>query len=393
MALTVRKRRSDNGKYVFIETKIKNEQDLLRWINSNLPRPDSIPYIRISDGLKKLVLPMIKDSTVIGHKRFFMLIIGANNNIKFKSQLEFWTNRGYTENEAHIKVAEFQSISSNEFAKKRKENPERYNDILPNQIGYWIKLGYTDEEAVELVRERQTTFSLDKCIEKYGEIEGLQRWEARQAKWQKSRLASLNEGLWDTESQGVTYKKWEEVHGDNWIVELFNSKKEFQIKSSHHKFYELVINHKNELLEQAFKLEWDDFIVFSSLGIVSYVLKTSKNDLIEAWLDHHDISYVKGIYSNRYWKNGKYYASKGELSIGMYLESLNIDFDTNIRYPNSKRIADFYIPALDLYIEYMGMDDDTYILRKNELKEHKIIWSSNIAFIKNKIHEKIYKQQ
>jgi hypothetical protein len=36
------------------------------------------------------------------------------------------------------------------------------------------------------LKERQATFSLKKCISKYGEIEGLKIFEDRQKKWQKT---------------------------------------------------------------------------------------------------------------------------------------------------------------------------------------------------------------
>ena len=37
-----------------------------------------------------------------------------------------------------------------------------------NQIEYWIKKGFSEEEAKMKVAERQRTFTLEKCIEKYG---------------------------------------------------------------------------------------------------------------------------------------------------------------------------------------------------------------------------------
>ena len=58
-------------------------------------------------------------------------------------------------------------------------------DRVTSQIGYWIKRGYSEEDAKKIVSERQKTFTLEKCIEKYGEEEGLKRWKERQEKWSK----------------------------------------------------------------------------------------------------------------------------------------------------------------------------------------------------------------
>lgn len=60
------------------------------------------------------------------------------------------------------------------------------DDRTTAQIGYWTNKGYTEEEAKELVSERQRTFTLEKCIEKYGEDEGIKVFKERQVKWQNN---------------------------------------------------------------------------------------------------------------------------------------------------------------------------------------------------------------
>jgi hypothetical protein len=62
---------------------------------------------------------------------------------------------------------------------KHKTNPE----ISPMKKEYWIAKGYTESLAEEKVTKRQTTFSKDICIEKYGEVDGIERWKTRQRKW------------------------------------------------------------------------------------------------------------------------------------------------------------------------------------------------------------------
>jgi G:T-mismatch repair DNA endonuclease (very short patch repair protein) len=52
---------------------------------------------------------------------------------------------------------------------------------------YWISKGHTQEEAKQIVSEKQSTFSLAKCIEKYGEEGGTNKWKARQERW-KSKV-------------------------------------------------------------------------------------------------------------------------------------------------------------------------------------------------------------
>lgn len=53
----------------------------------------------------------------------------------------------------------------------------------PTQINYWIKKGFSPDEAKDKVYKRQQTFSKTICIEKYGEEEGIKRFNERQEKW------------------------------------------------------------------------------------------------------------------------------------------------------------------------------------------------------------------
>lgn len=63
-----------------------------------------------------------------------------------------------------------------------KTRSDRGNDTTT--IKYYLKKTDGDEaEAAKLLKERQTTFSLEKCIEELGEIDGHKRWKERQIKW------------------------------------------------------------------------------------------------------------------------------------------------------------------------------------------------------------------
>lgn len=55
--------------------------------------------------------------------------------------------------------------------------------ISDTTIQYYINKGYSQDDSEKLLKERQTTFSLDKCIEKYGYDEGYKKWIDRQEKW------------------------------------------------------------------------------------------------------------------------------------------------------------------------------------------------------------------
>ena len=68
------------------------------------------------------------------------------------------------------------------------------NPFYTSNVEYLMEYkGLTEQEAIDFVSERQATFSKEKCIEKYGDIEGLNIWQARQDKWQDTLNSKSDE--------------------------------------------------------------------------------------------------------------------------------------------------------------------------------------------------------
>lgn len=72
-----------------------------------------------------------------------------------------------------------------EFRKKLKE-AQKNGKHNSNQLIYWLEQGYDETTAKKKLKERQTTFSLEKCIEKFGKEDGEKRFKERQEKWQQT---------------------------------------------------------------------------------------------------------------------------------------------------------------------------------------------------------------
>ena len=98
---------------------------------------------------------------------------------------DYWTSKGYTEEEAKNTVSEIQRKN----AKKRTKNSyQNFSKKVKYSIDYWTDKGYSREEA-ELLR----TPYLSKCkndlpslIQRYGEEKGLLKHITRVAKYKKS---------------------------------------------------------------------------------------------------------------------------------------------------------------------------------------------------------------
>jgi very-short-patch-repair endonuclease len=54
------------------------------------------------------------------------------------------------------------------------------------KIDYYLEQGYSEEDSEKMLKNRQSTFSKEICIKKYGKKEGLKIFTDRQEKWQKS---------------------------------------------------------------------------------------------------------------------------------------------------------------------------------------------------------------
>jgi len=63
---------------------------------------------------------------------------------------------------------------------------EREKSILNTTLEYYFNKGLTLEEATIALKERQSTFSLEKCIQKHGPERGLEVFKKRQDKWMKT---------------------------------------------------------------------------------------------------------------------------------------------------------------------------------------------------------------
>jgi len=156
-------------------------------------------------NIKKQIINILKNNNKINKTNFFKLVrkIFSNNNSSYL-QIIYWINRGYTEEEARIKISKIQKNNFDKGIKKISKdkditiqeaikefskniinrNKEIYKQIplwqlkerSPRCIEYWIKNGYTKEEAKDKVYKVNDNSSLDYHIKKYGEKIGNEKY-------------------------------------------------------------------------------------------------------------------------------------------------------------------------------------------------------------------------
>ncbi len=103
-----------------------------------------------------------------------------------KCNIEYWIERGFSKEESKIRVKEFQKENSEKFIEKLIQNPEKYLGRTQTQLQYWINKGFSEEDSKIKLKERQNTNSLSFFVKKYGEAEGIVKFNERLDKFSYS---------------------------------------------------------------------------------------------------------------------------------------------------------------------------------------------------------------
>lgn len=163
---------------------------------------------------------------------------------------------GLTEQEKKDKINEL-------YNKKIKSMNENCNNPLKKE--YYIKRGYTEDEATNAIKERQSTFTLEKCIEKYGEDEGLKRWQERQKKWMNTLNSKSEEEkirINKAKAMGLSFSKGYSKISQELFWKLYNI---------------LSKNYKN--------------IYFATLGINGDYVESNNEYIVENKLHHYFLDF------------------------------------------------------------------------------------------------------
>jgi len=180
-----------------------------------------------------------------------------------------------------------------EFSKKVHENitPEQQS----TRIEYWLKKGYNEIDAKQKLSERQRTFTLEKYIEKHGEIDGLKIWNERQNKWQKSLLENGNLKCGFSKiSQKLFYDILEQYEIKDRINVYFATKNK-----------EYFISEKNENLSEKNKFYQYDFTDKNKKKIIEFNSDMYHANPIKWKNNDNPHPYRKWLKSEDIWKHDK----------------------------------------------------------------------------------------
>ena len=158
------------------------------------------------------------------------------------------------------------------------------------------------EEAQEKLKERQITFSLQICIDKYGEEIGLIKWQERQDKWQKTLDAKSPEEKLAILIKKIARPNFWSVESITFFDELIN---EIEQKINNFDYYyknnEYYINTKGKFYLYDFTIKELKIIIEYNGSHVHPNKKLMTNEQWNNWKnpynkDNADISYKKDLH-------------------------------------------------------------------------------------------------
>jgi hypothetical protein len=122
--------------------------------------------------------------------------------------------------------------------------------VLTTDIQYYLNQGLSPEDAKAALSKRQTTFNKEICIEKYGEVEGLKRWEERQSKWKKSLVDGGNMTSGYSKVSQELFDSIERVMGSRENFKYATKGGEFGITEGEKTYqYDFIDTENNKIIE------------------------------------------------------------------------------------------------------------------------------------------------
>lgn len=342
-------------------------------------------------------------------------------------KIETWVKKGYTEEEALYQIKIRRPTNKEYFMHKfGMSDEEAQQAVIDRQTElskrsasrskehirkasvrckeYWMSRGMNEAEALDAVRDIQATFSLKKCIAKYGVVEGTRLWKERQERWQNTINSKSDEEKHTINSKKNVYKlenftnkyglelgrkKFKDhiIASNGWVFDSYDDLKKlileaiqpldiylpvnkFIKKYIRNYFWELIPRPKSvsKWLSSFIDFETDYNIIikphgYFNLHLGDSILRSGKEIVFYKLLTRHGLIYNIDYYVDRRYND-----------------------DTLLRY-------DFYFPVNNIYVEICGFSTDEKYNANMEYKKQTfgsfLLWNESeyenfiVEYLKN----------
>ena len=308
-------------------------------------------FIKFNEVDRDKILSLIEETEFISYKQI---------KPKLKSILQypdtvynplFLRCMGWSDEDITEFIKNRQKDNSKKLIELKKLNPEYYGDKTTTNIKYWLKKGFNEDQAKELLKQRQSTFSLKKCIEKYGEETGLEVFNKRQEKWINTLK---NKEDYKTIQKKKNFFKYDSKSQLE-ILENSGFKKEINKIVSFCCKNESLDNFVDCVITKDDIKKYSDIIPYIKSKIIQKFYNTNENNIKDKFYSKIDLNQNKQYYGVAVYHNKIRYKSVSEYRFALFLEENSLSFIYEKNYPNSNMKCDFYLQDFDIYIELYGL--------------------------------------
>jgi hypothetical protein len=301
-------------------------------------------------------------------------------NIRRPTSIEYYENKFNVDRSTAIKMRDDRQEKYGQLSACRSKESHRKSSV--RCVEYWKNKGFTHEQAQLKVSEIQNTFSIDKCKRKFGDEKGHEVWLARQKKWQETLSQKT------TDEKNVINKKKNTKKLKNWVLKYGEKegRDRFIQHLEHIRNKKVPLSLKELEIQILSEIAVDDTFIPPTLfakKIPNYIwelIPRPKN--VSSWLESFvEFKHIEGVVFKPQLRHGFYqmYAgtkllrSKNEIYMYMLLTEAGLkeglDFIIEKYYPVSTMRSDFYLVKGDQHVELAGFNDEKY-LQKMKYKEN-----------------------
>jgi hypothetical protein len=347
-----------NNLYKFFK---KFPVDLIDDVNSEILKTKSINFKLLKPWLKNI----LKYPETIYDERFLLVM-------------------GWEQNDVKNFISDKQKTNSNILSEKKKNSPEKYYDKTPKRIEYWMSKGFDYELAKVMVSESQKTFSKQKCIEKYGFENGIKRFNSRQNKWITTLKSKKDYSEINKRKNSFDFTSKTAIE----LIErstFLNERKDIILKLIEN---ESVVKFVDSIIQHIEIKSLSDILPFVNSKIIQFKYNVDRNYILDLFYKKCNMLFNRTLYGFPVYHNGIRFKSIKEYKLSLLFETHNMEYVYEKKYDGSYFICDFYLPSLNLYIEYYGMLDGKNLekLDENQKKYYNKMLEKNEFCDKQKIN-------
>lgn len=345
---------------------IKFPNDELDKIQNEIDNTEKISYKQVKPWLKKIL-----DYPESVYQPKFLYCMGWDD----KSIIDF--------------ISEKQKNNSKIISDKKKKNPELYFSSSTCNIEYWLSKGYSLEDAKIKLSNRQKTFSKDICIQKYGETDGLERFNNRQKKWINTLQNLPNYNEIQTKKSRYDYDKQD----INFLIKISTFTDKTKNLILKHIGSKTIDDFVENIINEIDVKRYSDIQPYFNSQLISKNYDKTITDIKNLFLSKIPYSISKQVYGTPVYHNNIRFKSIKEYELAIFFESINIRYIYEKNYPNSNYKYDFFIPEKNCYVEYYGMldgknennlDNRQLFYKKKMEEKNKFCEENNLFLVQNK---------